>query len=794
MLSKHFKVCLSALRYVVLLSLMVMAGVAQGSEMVLWFQQPAEQWEETLPVGNGRLGAMVFGGIEQEHIQLNEDTVWSGSPVNIDKVGAYKYLGEVRRLLFEGKYLESQEIVEAQFMSQKITHSYQTLGDIGLRFKIGADISDYRRELNLDSALARVIYRDGDATFMREVFSSAPHQVLVVRLTCDKTKRISFELDMSRPEFANVVPVSSNRLVMKGQVDHGKKNEGVRFEAHLQVIAEGGDVKPKGTGLLIKDANAVTLLLAAATNYYGGDPAVICTKQLAAAAKISYQTLREAHMADYQRFFRRVDLNLGHSEAVNRPTDQRFIAVKQGKDDPQLIAQFFQLGRYLLISSSRPGCMPTNQQGIWNYQIEPPYFCGYTLNGTGQMQYWPAEVCNLSECHEPWFDLIDNLRRSGRKTARQVYGCRGFVASHRTNVWWFTSPMLGHDIWPTSAAWLCRHLWEHYLFTGDRKFLEYRAFPVMKEAAEFHLDWLVENPKTGKLVSGPSYSPENTFLLPDGNKGHIVMGPTVDQEIIWELFTNCLEAAKVLGIEDDFAKEVRSARDRLAGPQIGSDGRLMEWPEDFKESDPGHRRCAHLYALYPGYQITPEGTPQLSAAARKTLEYRLAHSRTTKEVTSQLGNTGRGLSWAVNWWARLGEGDNAYTSLNELLRTSAFKNLLINHPHNPPVFQIGGNLAGSAGIAEMLLQSHSTDQSAAPGPLHLLPALPKAWPVGYVKGLRARGGFEVDIYWEKGKLIKAVIKSFNGNTCKIRYGQKQLDFETTAGKSYSIDDNLKLLN
>ena len=724
-------------------------AAAPASDWVLWYRQPAEKWVEGLPVGNGRLGAVVFGNIERERIQLNEDTLWAGQPVERDRVGAHKHLTRARRLIFEGKYVEAQNLIEQEFMSERLIRSYQTLGDLFLEFKTGQAVSDYRRQLDLDTAIARVTYRHGDATFTREVFASPVDQAIVVRLTCDKPGLLTFDVELTRPENFTTTPVGLDQLVMRGQADRGKPTAGVKFESHLKVIVEGGKVSRSQSGLHIEKANAVTLLLTAATNYRQKDPGKVCKEHLTAAAMKSYLALRNAHVAEHRRLFRRVDLDLGKTNAVNLPTDRRLEAVKKGAEDPQLIAQYFQFGRYLLISCSRPGCMPSNLQGLWCYHIHAPWNCDYHININIQMNYWPAEVCNLSECHQPFFDLVDNLQARGRKTARDVYGCRGFTAHHTTDAWFWTSP-IGKPVWgmwPMGAAWCCRHLWEHYLFTGDRQFLSRRGYPIMKEAAEFCLDFLVEDPKTGRLVSGPSTSPENRFRTADGKVSSLTMGCAMDQEITWDLLTNCLEAARVLGIDDEFVKQARTARSRLAGPKIGSDGRLMEWPEEFEEPDPNHLHMSHLFAVHPGRQITLRGTPKLAAAAATSLQSRGDYS---------------GMGWSTAWkaacWARLEQADRALAILRHNLANQTHPSLF----NELRVFQIAGNFGGTAAIAEMLLQSHA-------GQIALLPAWPqKAWATGHVKGLRARGGLEVDIAWQNGRATSAVLKAKIDGRRRIR--------------------------
>ncbi len=756
------KMCLLGLVTVVLIAAPFVIGwnIFENSEIPrtasrLSYRQPAKQWTEALPIGNGRLGAMVFGGIEEERLQFNEDTLWTGKPHDYSHAGAAEYLPIVRKLIFEGKQREAEALAMKHMMSVPLRqHAYQPFGDLHLHFPDAQKAGDYRRELDLDTAIAGVTYIVDSAKFTREVFSSAVDQVIVMRISADKDSRVSFTAKMSSPQPDTSTVVAGKQLALRGQMrpdghPSGKDGSCLQFEARLLVSADGGKVEVTNEGVEVKGADAATLLLAAATSFrnfqdVGADPAERCGKVIKRVSGKSYDTLRKAHIANHRRLFRRVELDLGTTNAANRPTDER-IKTFGKSNDPHLAALYFQFGRYLLICSSRPGSQPANLQGIWNDQIRPPWESKWTTNINTEMNYWPAELCNLSECHEPLFDMLDDLVVSGRKTAKAHYGCRGWVFHHNTDLWRGTAPInnSNHGIWVTGGAWLTQHLWEHYRFTGDRKFLAERAYPVMKGSALFFVDFLTKDPETGRLISTPSNSPE---------QGGLVAGPTMDHQIIRELFTNCIEASKILGIDGDFRRKLTELRGRIAPNQIGQHGQLQEWLQDKDNPRNRHRHISHLYALHPGYEITPLKTPKLAEACRVTLTHRGD------------GNVGWSKAWQVNLWARLGNAEHAYDRLSGLISENTNPNLFDQCFSGRPLpFQIDANFGGTAGIAEMLLQSHG-------GEIHLLPALPKAWPTGSVRGLCARGGFEVDIAWKDGKLAGGVVRSKLGSKCRIRAG------------------------
>jgi alpha-L-fucosidase 2 len=743
-----------------------------ADDLKLWYARAAANWNEALPVGNGRLGAMIFGGVNAERLQLNEETVWTGKDVDFVNPGAKAALPEVRKLLFAGKYAEAQRLAKEKMMGdKKVGSTYQTLGDLLLDFQHSrGDVSNYRRELDIDSAVARVTYIAGNTSYTREIFSSAPDQAILVRLSANKPSSITFNVKLRRPGNKATFSAANNEIIMSEHVGDGV---GVKMVAMLKVINEGGTIAFAGDSLRIEKADNVLLLLTAATDYRGGDPLKLAGDQLAELASKNYAEVKKNHIADYQQYFRRVDLNLGASDGSYFPTDARILAMQNGYEDPKLIKLYYQFGRYLLISSSRQGGLPANLQGIWAEGLYPPWGADYHININIQMNYWPSEITNLSELHMPFLQFLKDLLPDARKTARDMYGIKGSVAHFATDPWHFTEPYGEPQwaMWPTAFAWGCQHFWEHYLFTHDKQYLEEFAYPIMKEAAEFCAAWLVENPATKQLVSGPSISPENRFITKNGDTATMVMGPTMDHMIIRDLLSNTIEAAQALKKDVAFAKKLQGILQRLAPTKIGSDGRIMEWVEEFREPEPGHRHISHLFGLYPGRQINKQQTPELLQAARKTIDYRLANGG---------GHTGWSRAWIINYFARLQDGEAAYENLLALLRKSTLNNLFDNHPP----FQIDGNFGATAGITEMLLQSQA-------GEIQLLPALPKAWKKGYIHGIVARGGFEINLDWENGKLKQVEILSKLGNPATVRYGDKIVTMKTEKGNRYLLNADLQ---
>lgn len=738
-------------------------------DFCLEYRQPAGSWVEAVPLGNGRLGAMVFGGPAAERIQFNEDTLWAGEPRDYSRPGAVRHLPELRRLLAAGRQAEAEDLAMREFMSVPLRQfPYQPFGDVRLEFPGHEAASGYSRGLDLDSGVAWVGYQVDGVTFRREVYASHPDQVLVIRLTADQPGALEVAATLTSPHAgAQVGRRGLNQIRLQGApapftLDRGAGTHpsALRFEARLDVRHDGGGLEEAGDGWRVRSADSVTLILAAATSFVSyrdvsGDPAARCEQWLAAVADRSPEELRSRHLEDHRALFRRVTLDLGRTSAADDPTDERVRRVT-GRADPQLAALFFQFGRYLLMAGSRPGSQAANLQGVWNESLRPPWDSKYTVNINIPMNYWPAEVGNLAECHEPLFDLIADVAETGAITAREHYGAGGWVLHHNTDLWRGSAPInhANHGIWVTGGAWLCLHLWDHYQFGGDREFLARRAYPLMRGAAVFFLDFLVEDPGTGWLISTPSNSPEI---------GGLVAGPTMDHQIIRALFQAAAEAADRLGVDAELAERWRRQAGRLAPNQIGRHGQLQEWLEDKDDPNNRHRHVSHLWGLHPGHEISPR-TPELLAAARQSLVFRGD------------GGTGWSRAWKINLWARLFDGERAHRLLTGLLAESTLPNLFNSHPP----FQIDGNFGGCAGVAEMLLQNGA-------GEVHLLPALPSAWPTGRVTGLRARGGFEVDIEWAGGRLTRAVIRSLRGERLVVRWEDARLEQPTTAGARYELE-------
>lgn len=772
------------------------------SNLKLWYDKPADasvpddpngwkddpEWLKALPLGNGSLGLMVFGDVNKERIQLNEESIWSGSPSDNDNPDAFVEQEKIRQLLFDGNYKEATELTNKTqvCIGAGSGHGngamvpfgcFQTLGDLWIENKNNTSYENYYRELDLNNAVVRVNYSQGGVNYKREIFASQPDQVMVARFSADKPGQISFTCSMNRPERYKSY-TENNQLIMSGALSNGKGADGLQYMARLKAVNTNGKVSYRDSKIVIENADEVILYLSASTNYIlkypeykGRDYINISHKNIENAITKSYSELLENHKIEYQAYFTRASLDITPEPIVEVPTDERVENFKRTLSDPHLAELIFQYGRYLLISSSRPGTLPANLQGIWANKIQTPWNGDYHTDVNIEMNYWPAEVTNLSEIHLPLFDLIESLVEPGEKTASIQYHKDGWVVHPITNTWGYTSPgeNASWGMHTGAGAWICSHIWEHYIYTGDKEFL-HRMYPVLKGSVEFYMDWLVEHPETNELVSGPAVSPENTFVAPDGSHSQISMGPAHDQQVIWQLFTDFLLASTVLQLEDEFIEEVEQAKNNIAGPQIGSDGRLMEWAEEFPEVEPGHRHISHLFALHPGAQINMEQTPDLAVAAKKSLDHRIANGG---------GHTGWSAAWLISQYARLQEAKKAKESLNTVLSKSTSPNLFGQHPP----FQMDANFGATAGIAEMLVQSHA-------GSIHLLPALPKEWDTGEVKGLKVRYGFEIDIQWKNHTLVNVNVTSVFGENCKLKYGAKtiELNMDMSTSKVVTLED------
>ncbi|MEQ6120099.1 glycoside hydrolase N-terminal domain-containing protein [Reichenbachiella sp. MALMAid0571] len=759
----------------------------------IWYNQPATSWmTEALPIGNGYMGAMFFGGVDEERIQFNEETLWSGGKGEWDgynggnREGAYKYLPEVRRLLNEGKFDEAHQLANKE-LSGVIKAStkegwvgfgaYQAFGDVYVKTDHQGEKKNYRRQLNISDAIGSVDYEVGSVTYHCEYFASYPKRTIVLRFENNNPDGSDYEVRQTSLHKNLDVVFKDNQLIVSGNL----ANNGMGFESRMLVESVGGEINFSDGKLFVKASKKLTLYLTAATDYQneypsytGRDYEALNKKSIASVKSASYSDLLNEHKRDYSSLYSRVNFQLGNAKNDAIPTDERLKAYASGKPDPSLEALYFQYGRYLMISSSRPGTLPANLQGKWNNKTNPPWASDYHANINIQMIYWPVEVTNLSECHLPLIEYIDKLRDPGRKTAQEFFNTRGWVVNTMNNTFGFTAPgwSFPWGFFPGGAAWYGRHIWEHYDFTGDKDFLQNKGYPIMKEAALFWLDYLTKD-QEGHLVSSPSYSPE---------QGGISTGAYMDIEIAWDIFNNCIKACEVLDTDDAFKQQLIGARDNLLPLRIGKWGQLQEWKEDRDDPDNKHRHVSHLYALHPGNQISVADTPELAEAAKVSLKGR--------------GDDGTGwsIAWKINFWSRLLDGNHAYKLLKRAMQLTSddgvnmmdgggvYTNLFSTHPP----FQLDGNMGATAGMAEMLVQSHT-------GTIHILPALPDAWLSGKITGLKARGGFTVDIEWENGKLINLLVTSAYDTKAMIKYGVNMVEGNFSKGKSIQFDGSLKII-
>lgn len=760
-----FKINLPEIRKITFLSALILltfsnVSATKGGKLKMWYDKPATVWNEALPVGNGRLGAMIYGDPVNEKVQLNEDTFWSGGPSRNDNPNALKALPQIRQLIFDGKFKEAEELINQNVKATELHGStYQVVGNLNLAFKGHESYTEYYRELDLEKAIFTTTYKVDGVTFKREVFASQPDQVIVVRLTADQPGKLTFAASLDGKLHKTSAALDANTLEMTGlSGSHEGVTGQVKFDARAKIINQGGSTSIEADTIKVNNANEVVIFISIATNFVDyktltANEVEKCTQFLDAASKKTFSSLLERHVTAFQKYFKRVSFDLGTSLAAQQPTDVRIKNFSQS-NDPELVSMYYQFGRYLLISSSQPGGQPANLQGIWNESTNPAWDSKYTININTEMNYWPAEKCNLPEMHEPLIQMVKELSQTGRKTAKDMYGCNGWVAHHNTDIWRISGMVDGAfwGMWPMGGAWLSQHLWEKYLYSGDLEYLE-SVYPVMKSACEFYQDFLIEEPTHKWLVVSPSISPENT---PAG-RPPICAGATMDNQILFDLYTKTIKTATLLKKDKALIKEFQKTLDRMPPMQIGQYGQLQEWMEDLDNPNDKHRHVSHLYGLYPSNQISPFSSPELFDAARTTLIQR-------GDVS-----TGWSMGWKVNFWARLLDGNHARKLISDQLTLvnpagGGFRGGGGTYPNffdaHPP-FQIDGNFGCTSGITEMLMQSHD-------GAIHLLPALPEDWKIGEISGLRTQGGFEVNFKWENGQVQKIEIKSTRGGNCRIR--------------------------
>ncbi len=755
---------------------------------ILWYKTPSADWNEALPIGNGSMGAMVYGGVDKETIQFNEETLWTGQPHDYAKEGAYKWLDDIRSLLWQGKQPEAEKMANEHFMSQPFgQQAYQPFGDILLEFPEHGNFTNYRRQLNLENALSSVSYDVDGVHYTREMFATKPGQGIILHLEADKDKKLNFNVSLNSPHSNFSIVVEGDEVVLRGKANNYHQEKGmdgypypeskITFEARLKVINDGGELVKSGKMIQVKNANKTTLQLVAATSFVdysdiSGNPSKLCDNYLVNLKDKSYEDLKSEHIDDYQNLYKRVNIDLGSSEISNRPTDERLITFKQD-EDPSMVALLYQYGRYLLISSSREGSQPANLQGIWNDKLVPSWDSKYTININTEMNYWPAELTNLSECAEPLISMVEELAKSGQNVAKEHYNLGGWVTHHNTDIWRGAAPInnANHGIWPTGGAWLSQHLWWHYQFNGDKTYLKDRAYPILKQASVFFIDYLTPYPNNPDwIVSGPSNSPE---------MGGLVMGPTMDHQIIRALFTNTIEAAEVLGVDSELVKVLKEKRAKIAPNQIGKHGQLQEWLVDLDDPQDKHRHVSHLWGLHPGNEIHPLTTPDLAEACKVALERRGD------------GGTGWSRAWKINFWARLLDGDHAFLLLKNLMVPSITKGVDMNDKGGlyynlfdaHPPFQIDGNFGATSGVTEMLLQSHLRDEN---GDFYqdILPALPTALSTGKISGIKGSGAFEFSITWENNTLKHIEVKSLLGNNLNLRFKGKAISRRTQPDQLY----------